>query len=50
MEDDIDYVLATLPPIANRLLEMSPFYKGWGSLSSISGSSFLASGFIAGDI
>jgi cysteine desulfurase len=27
-DDDIDYVLATLPPIANRLLEMSPFYKG----------------------
>jgi cysteine desulfurase len=27
-DDDISYVLATLPPIANRLLEMSPFFKG----------------------
>ena len=27
-EEEVDYCLETLVPAANKLLEMSPFYKG----------------------
>ncbi len=29
MEEDIDYVLAEMPPIVERLRELSPFKEGW---------------------